>query len=137
MNSMTSRPSQVKISAKRRISNSPDASMVIDSHLQLAQKLAQKKNYKAAIFELRQAIKAYPGNALCHSTLSVLYLQSQQNTMAGVHAKQALVLDPTNQLATKIQETLMKQKSDHAKRQQIKTEAKERGILGLLSKKVF
>lgn len=134
---MTRRSAHVKVSSKKRVSVSPDSSVVIDSHLQRAQKLAQKQNYKGAIFELRQAIKAYPDNALCHSTLSVLYLQSQQNTMAGVHAKRTLALDPTNQLAMKIQQKLIKQKSDHAKRQQIKTAAKEGGIRGLLSKKVF
>lgn len=137
MNIVNNRLSQVKGRSSKGRVVSPDRTLVIDSHLKRAQKLAQKQDYKSAIFELRQAIKAYPNSALCHSTLSVLYLQAQQSTMAGVHAKRTLVLDPTNQLATKIQEKLMKQKSDHAKRQQIKAEAKEGGIRGLLSKKVF
>ena len=136
MNIVNHRLSQVKGRAKGR-AVPPDRTAVIDSHLKRAQKLAQQQNYKSAIFELRQAIKAYPNSALCHSTLSVLYLQAQQTTMAGVHAKRTLALDPTNQLAIKIQQKLLKQKSDHAKRHQIQKEAKEGGIRGLRSKKVF
>ena len=98
---------------------------------------AQRQDYSRAIFELRQAIKAYPDSALCHSTLSVIYFQAKQKTMAGVHAKRALALDSTNQLAMKIQQKLMQHKSDHSKRQQIKSAAKEGGIRGLLSKKLF
>ncbi|MBX2862961.1 MAG: hypothetical protein KTR27_05355 [Leptolyngbyaceae cyanobacterium MAG.088] len=111
--------------------------MPIESYLQRAQTFAQNKNYKKAIFELRQAIKAYPESPLCHSTLSVLYFQAKQKTMAGVHAKRTLALDPTNQLAMKIQQKLEKHKSEHIKRQQIQTAAKEGGLRGLLSKKLF
>lgn len=133
---MNSQTLQAKVIAKEQASSS-DRSMMIDGCLKRAQEFAQKKNYARAIFELRQAIKAYPDSALCHSTLSILYFQAQQKTMAGVHAKRTLALDPTNQLAIKIQQKLMQQKSDHIKRQQIRTVAKEGGLLGLLSKKMF
>lgn len=133
---MNSQTLQARVIAKEQTSSS-DRSMMIDGCLKRAQEFAQKQDYSRAIFELRQAIKAYPDSALCHSTLSVLYFQAKQKTMAGVHAKRTLALDPTNQLAIKIQQKLAQQKPDHVKRQQIQAAAKEGGLFGLLSKKVF
>ena len=134
---MNSRLSRSNVMSKGQPSFSPTCSMTIESYLTRAQRFAEKQDYSRAIFELRQAIKAYPNSALCHSTLSVLYFQAKQKTMAGVHAKRTLTLDPTNQLAMKIQQKLAKHRPDHIKRQQIRAAAKDGGIFGLLSKKVF
>ncbi len=134
---MTSQVSQVKASARGQKTSFANCSMTIESYLIRAQKFAKNQDYSSAIFELRQAIKFHPESPLCHSTLSVLYFQTKQNTMAGIHAKRTLALDPTNQLAIKIQQKLAKHKPDHVKRQQIKAAVKEGGIRSLLSKKLF
>ena len=111
--------------------------MSIDGYLKRAQEFAKRQDYTRAIFELRQAIKAYPNSALCHSTLSVLYLQTEHKTMASVHAKRSLALEPTNQLAEKIQQKLAKHKPEHIQRKKIQAAAKEGGLRNLLSKKIF
>jgi Tfp pilus assembly protein PilF len=134
---VNSRLSQAKVISKRQTSSPSDSSMMVEGCLKRAQEFAQKQDYSRAIFELRQAIKLYPDSALCHSTLSVLYFQAKQTTMAGVYAKRSLALDPTNQLAMKIQQKLAKQKPDYAKRQQIQKAVNAGGIRGIFSKKVF
>lgn len=112
------------------LASTPTHSMNIEGYLHRAQILAQLKEYARAIVELRQAVKEYPNNAVCHSRLSVIYFESGQKTMARVHARRSLELDPSNQLSTKIQQKLMKY--------DIKARATNKtGLMGLFPKKLF
>ncbi|MEM7793010.1 MAG: hypothetical protein AAF579_00980 [Cyanobacteria bacterium P01_C01_bin.118] len=137
VNIVNSRLSQAQVLYKRQASSSSNSSPTIESYLIRAQEFAQQQDFRRAIFELREAIKAYPDSPLCHSTLSVLYFQANQNTMAGVHAKRTLALDPTNQLAKRIQQKLIKHAPDHTRRQQIRQAAKEGRLRSLFTKKLF
>ncbi|MEM6255490.1 MAG: hypothetical protein AAF821_21455 [Cyanobacteria bacterium P01_D01_bin.156] len=134
---MNTQSSGTKVAVREQTSVSSTNSMHIDGYLQRAQKFADMQKYARAIFELRQAIKEYPNNPVCHSTISVLYWQTNQKTMAGVHAKRTLALDPSNQLATKIQQKLTKQKAKPAKGRSTQTSPQKNGIFGLLSTKMF
>ncbi|MEM9487165.1 MAG: hypothetical protein AAGA83_26130 [Cyanobacteria bacterium P01_F01_bin.116] len=134
---MKKRSFRPQATAGGKTPTAPVSAMTIEGYLKRAQGFAKMQDYSQAIFELRQAIKAYPNSALCHSTLSVLYFEADQQTMAGVHAKRTLVLDPTNQLAMKIQQTLMKHKSKSAKHQPAPATSQKNGIMGLLTKKMF
>lgn len=123
--------------AKKQAYPSANRFMTVESYLERAQTFSQRKDYNRAIFEVRQAIDAYPDSALCYSVLAVLYFQAKQNTAARVYAKRSLALEPTNQLAMKIQNKLMESRANHSKAKQIQTAVKENRIRSLLSKKVF
>ncbi|MEO0867264.1 MAG: tetratricopeptide repeat protein [Cyanobacteria bacterium J06642_11] len=112
------------------LASPPTHSMNIEGYLNRAKAFTQLKEYSRAIVELRQAIKEYPNNAVCHSRLSVIYFESGQKTMARVHARRSLELDPSNQLSTKIQQKLMKH---HIKKRAVN----KTGIMGLLPRKLF
>ena len=116
---------------------SPTHSMNIEGYLNRAQGLAQIKEYTRAIVELRQAIQEYPNNAVCHSRLSVIYFEVGQRTMARVHAKRALELDPSNQLSMKIQQRLMKHHIKAGKPKRNSAKANKNTIMGLLPRKLF
>ncbi len=134
---MTKRPLRSQTTAGINRMRSSGGSMTIESYLKRAQEFSKRQDYSGAILEIRQAIKKYPGSALCHSTLSVLYLETNQAKMAGVHAKRALVLEPTNQLALQIQQKLTKQQPKSIKRQPVPVTSKKNGIMGLFTKKMF
>lgn len=134
---MTTLSLQTQTTSEVSISRPPTHSMTIEGYLKRAQGLAQVKEYSRAIIELRQAIKEYPNNAVCHSRLSVIYFEAGQKTMARVHAKRALELDPTNQLSMKIQQRLMNQDIKTGKQQRSSAKSKKNGIMGLLPKKLF
>jgi curved DNA-binding protein CbpA len=82
---------------------------ILESYLKRAQEFDQKGNYSGAILELREALKTYPNSAECHSYLSALYLRSGQSTMARIHAKRALDINPDDEQAQTVQKRVAKQ----------------------------
>lgn len=81
---------------------------IIDSYLNRAREFAQKKDYSRAILEMREAVKAHPNSAPCHSQLASLYLMAGQPTMARIHLKRALDIDPNNSLAKQLEPAVNK-----------------------------
>ncbi len=61
------------------------------------------KDYSRAILEMREAIQTHPTHAESHSYLASLYLQAGQATMARIHVKRALELDPDNALGKSLE----------------------------------
>jgi curved DNA-binding protein CbpA len=76
---------------------------ILESYINRAQEYDQDRDYSRAILELREAVKAYPNNVQCHSYLSALYLKAGQGTMARIHAKRALEIDPNDERARSVQ----------------------------------
>lgn len=76
---------------------------ILESYINRAQEYDQNRDYSRAILELREAVKAYPNNVQCHSYLSALYLKAGQGTMARIHAKRALEIDPNDERARSVQ----------------------------------
>ncbi len=76
---------------------------ILESYINRAQEYDQNRDYSRAILELREAVKAYPSNVQCHSYLSALYLKAGQGTMARIHAKRALEIDPNDERARSVQ----------------------------------
>ncbi|PZV01317.1 MAG: molecular chaperone DnaJ [Leptolyngbya sp.] len=76
---------------------------ILESYVNRAQEYEQNRDYSRAILELREAVKAYPNNLQCHSYLSALYLKAGQGTMARIHAKRALEIDPNDERARSVQ----------------------------------
>ncbi|MGB3309471.1 MAG: DnaJ domain-containing protein [Nodosilinea sp.] len=76
---------------------------ILESYVNRAQEYELNKDYSRAILELREAIKTYPSDGTCHSYLSVLYLKAGQGTMARIHAKRALEINPNDERAMTVQ----------------------------------
>jgi len=72
---------------------------VFERYLHRAQDLERQKDYNRAVVELREALKMKPNSALAHSRLGVVYLKANQNTMAKVHFRKALQIDPNDPTA--------------------------------------
>ncbi|MEO1395625.1 MAG: J domain-containing protein [Cyanobacteria bacterium J06634_5] len=84
----------------------PRHEAIIESYLSRAKEFDYKKDYSRAILELREAIASHPQSAPCHGYLAVLYLKSNQATLAKIHARQALAFDAENEMAKTIQAKL-------------------------------
>ena len=110
---------------------------IIDSYLNRAQEFERKKNYSKAILEMREAVKAHPNNAACHSQLANLYLKVSQATMARIHLKRALEIDPNNALARQLKPEVSKANEGKAvKSNQKSSQSKSRGgLFGLFGGK--
>ncbi|PSR15622.1 molecular chaperone DnaJ [filamentous cyanobacterium CCP3] len=76
---------------------------ILGSYVNRAQEYEINKDYSRAILELREALKTYPNDVTCHSYLSLLYLKAGQGTMARIHAKRALEIDPNDERAKAVQ----------------------------------
>ena len=125
------KPAEKVEAAPRR----PKHEAIIESYLGRAKEFAYKRDYSRAILELREAIATHPQSAACHGYLASLYLQSNQATLAKIHAKQALVFDPENDNAKEVQSKL-EAKAAKAAPAKAASAKKGSGLLsGLFSKK--
>lgn len=115
----------------------PKRVSIMDSYLNRANEFALRKNYPQAILEMREAVKANPNHAQCHSQLSEYYLRSGQVTMAKVHLKRALSIDPENDLAKQLDAKVNKATQKKAAQSSVKeTQAKSKGgLFGLFGGK--
>lgn len=76
--------------------------MVIDSYLKRAKEFEYKRVFDKAVTEMREAVKAYPDSALCHSSLARAYMKAGQTKMASIHCKRALELDPEDEVGNEL-----------------------------------
>ncbi|MEO1619482.1 MAG: DnaJ domain-containing protein [Cyanobacteria bacterium J06632_3] len=104
---------------------------VIESYLKRAKEFESQKDYSRGILELREAIASQPQSAPCHAYLAYLYLKSGQETLAKIHAKQALTFSPENEQAKSVQASLNARARKRAAQQQAQKDSKKGG--GLLS----
>ncbi|MDJ0733139.1 MAG: hypothetical protein QNJ47_03485 [Nostocaceae cyanobacterium] len=70
-------------------------------HYQRAIIYAEKDNWQLATQELRYAIKIEPNNSYYHALLGVIHFQQDLIGMARIYIRQALKLNPENNLALK------------------------------------
>jgi tetratricopeptide (TPR) repeat protein len=82
---------------------------IVESYINRAQEHERSAAYGQALLEMREAVKTYPRSARCHSYLASLYLKAGQATMAKIHAKRALDIDPNDELAKAIQSRVEKE----------------------------
>jgi len=76
-----------------------DAVDYAERHFERAQSYAQNANWAAAIRELKDALKLNASRSNYHSLLAIAYLKQDLPTMARVHCRQALKLNPKDALA--------------------------------------
>jgi curved DNA-binding protein CbpA len=122
---------------------------ILESYVNRAQEYEQNRDYSRAILELREAVKAYPNNVQCHSYLSAIYFKAGQSTMARIHAKRALEIDPNDERAQSVQARVdkasggsttgsaqaAKSKGDNAKASNSKSSNQGGGFFGLFGGK--
>jgi curved DNA-binding protein CbpA len=77
----------------------PSRDSLIEGYLRRAQEFESKQDYAKAVLELRDAIRLEPNSSSCHSRLGVIYLKTNQPTMAKIHFNQALKLNPEDPIA--------------------------------------
>ncbi len=77
----------------------PSRDMLVASYLRRAHEFETKQNFPRAILELRDALKMDPTSSVCHSRLGVIYLKTNQATMAKIHFNKALELNPQDEVA--------------------------------------
>jgi curved DNA-binding protein CbpA len=77
----------------------PTTDELVDSAIRRAEESEKKQDYSAVILELRQALQINPRSAKVHSRLGMVYLKTNQPTMAKIHINKALELDPEDPLA--------------------------------------
>lgn len=77
----------------------PTRDSILASYLRRAQEFENKNNFTAAIKELRDALQVNPLHGATHSRLGAVYLKANQGTMAKIHFRKALEIDPEDALA--------------------------------------
>lgn len=77
----------------------PSREALVSAYLRRSQEFETKQDYPRAILELRDALKIDPTNSVCHSRLGVIYLKTNQVTMARIHFNKALELNPQDEVA--------------------------------------
>ncbi|MFZ4638989.1 MAG: J domain-containing protein [Nodosilinea sp.] len=79
---------------------------ILASYLNRAREFERDRDYDRAILETREALKTYPNHAQCHSYLASLYLKAGQVTMARIHARRSLEINPDDAIAKTVQAQL-------------------------------
>ncbi|MBE9135864.1 DnaJ domain-containing protein [Nodosilinea sp. LEGE 07088] len=100
---------------------------IVESYINRAREYETDKDYSHAILELREAVKVYPNSSICHSYLSSLYLKAGQGTMARVHAKRALAIDPADERAGAVQARVNKAGGSPAGKGNTKAKSGDKG----------
>ena len=77
----------------------PTREALIVANLRRSEGFEAKQNYPRAIQELREAITLEPTSSECHTRLGLIYLKTNQNTMAKIHFNRALELNPQDKVA--------------------------------------
>jgi curved DNA-binding protein CbpA len=112
---------------------------IVESYINRAQGFERGKDAGRAILELREALKTYPNSADCHSYLASLYLKAGQATMAKIHARRALDINPNDEQAKAVQSRVEKgssgKSSEAAKGGKGKPDGKGGGLFGLFGGK--
>lgn len=110
---------------------------IIESYLNRAREFAIKKDYSRAILEMREAVRTHATNAQCHSQLAEYYLLAGQPTMAKIHLKRSLEIDPEDELAKQLDAKVNKATKSKASQSSSKSSQQKSkgGLFGLFGGK--
>jgi curved DNA-binding protein CbpA len=72
---------------------------IVDDYLRRSQEYETKGDYVNAVKELKGAIQVGPKDSRIHSAFGRVYIKINQPTMAKIHLKQALSLNPNDEFA--------------------------------------
>jgi curved DNA-binding protein CbpA len=85
----------------------PTTDELLEAAIRRSEEAEKKQDYSSAILELREAIRTInPRSAKVHSRLGMIYLRTNQATMAKIHFNKALELDPEEPSALEGKERL-------------------------------
>jgi tetratricopeptide (TPR) repeat protein len=125
--------------------NSSEASKVaenakmprVENALRRAEEYMSMRNWAKASLELREVLKEDGNNAKAHAQIAIVYFRQNQSTMAKVHIKKAVQLDP-NEPTVKVArielKNLLTDSSSPSKAKATSTEAKG-GLFGMFGGK--
>lgn len=72
---------------------------LVAAYLRRAQEFEAKQDFTGAMRELREALKIEPTSHECHSRMGLIYVKTNQITMAKIHFNKALELNPQDAIA--------------------------------------
>lgn len=72
---------------------------MVERYMERAKEYEKRGDFTGALKELKDALKAAPTHSGLHAMLGAIYIKTNIPTMAKVHFKKALDLDPKNQVA--------------------------------------
>jgi len=93
-------------SATPSAKEAPTRESIVASYLRRAQEFENKQNYTAAIKELRDGLQVDPLNGATHCRLGVVYMKANQATMAKIHFRKALEINPQDMTAQQAMQRL-------------------------------
>lgn len=99
------RPVQMPVAQAMQTSDKPTIDYAA-RHFARAQEYARNGNWATVVRELQDAIKIDPKRSEFHALLGTAYLKQDLPTMAKVHFRQALKLNPNDQLALRYAQKL-------------------------------
>lgn len=103
-------------------------------HFLRAQEQFKMKKYSEAIKELRDAIQTNPTKSEFHAWLAKVHLANGLPGMAAISVRQALKLNPKDELALECRKQIEVEPTDTTPK---KPEKNASGLSGLLSRKLF
>lgn len=86
----------------------PPKDALFEESYRRAEDFIKAKNYGKAILELKEAIKRQPSSDRAHGLIGLSYLKQDQTTMAKIHVKKALELNPQEPSALEAKKILDK-----------------------------
>ncbi|MDW8453064.1 MAG: DnaJ domain-containing protein [Oscillatoriaceae cyanobacterium SKYGB_i_bin93] len=109
------------------------SSSQVDSYYRRAEEFMAIQDFTQAVLQLKDALKIEPKNSRCHALLGMVYLKQNQPTLAKVHIKNALQLNPNEPVALEAQKMLEKpQKPGDKKNKKGNSEQGGGGFFGSL-----
>lgn len=84
------------------------SSSQVENYYRRAEELMAIQDFTQAALQLKDALKIEPKNSRCHALLGMVYLKQNQPTLAKVHIKNALQLNPNEPVALEAKKILEK-----------------------------
>ncbi len=109
----------------------------LDQLIISANRYIDTDNYEPAVFDLREAVKLEPNNAMVHALLGLVYLEQSNITYARIHINKAVSLDSKNIKAQDMKERLTQIERKQKKSSQGKTVKDKKGKEKKEAPKIF
>ncbi|NET38277.1 MAG: DnaJ domain-containing protein [Cyanothece sp. SIO1E1] len=92
-------PEEAQATGVKPSREKPRKELLVSRYLSRAKEFAGKNSFAKAIVELREALQIDPNHGECHSQLGLIYLKTNQITMAKIHFNKALQVNTEDQTA--------------------------------------
>ncbi len=107
---------------------------LVNAYMRRAEEYAAKHRYNQAVLEMREALKLAPKNSHCHARLGMIYLKNDQPTMAKVHFRKSLELNPNETIAKEGMRRVAPESRSTSTAKGRKTDKSRKGFRGLFGR---